>query len=545
MSETVLARWRRFEPTWTMWAVWICLYGVYSMLIPREHGYDVGHYYVQTGWAALNDRFTTDLAASEMHSFLNPVWNAFLWLLIDHLPGRAVAFILGILQALSLPALYYFTKRLVWRINGQADPFVVLGAALLGFLSGIQALYTGSLVTDGFYTTVMITAFALIMPIGRNQPGLKTCAIASGLIGLSVGLKLTNLLYAIYFAVFVLMLMPTWQARIKTGLICAMAGLLAILLTGGVWAWLMYQEFANPVFPYYNQIFLSPEGPDSGFRDPRYLPGSSLEILWRPFLFLFGEKLNLNQTFYDPRFVLSYVAIFVGLAGVLTFGRVRAGAATRALLAFCIASLLTYLLWALTFSIERYLTVFWLIGPSFVVATVLYIFPNAFDASAGRLSMIAGATLLILMTTPPEVRRVEWESWSEPYVYAEVANLETYENTVIAFTGEYPTAFLAPFLPESAILTSLVSPDWSRPALDNYRPRIRSLIEAEERALYVAIVDLQDHFERTLQRVSDLEGIRVETENCEALKTSFDHEDEVWYLCSAQLLAAPATENTP
>ena len=184
MSETVQARWRSFAPTLAVWIAWVVLYGAYSMFIPREHGYDVGHYYIQNGWAALNDRFATDLAASEMHSFLNPAWNAFLWILIDYQPGRAVAFILGTIQALSLPALYYITKRILKRLTGQAEPLVTLGLAILGFMSSMQALYAGSLITEGFYATVMITAFAMVMPTDRNQPGLKTLAITSVLLGL-------------------------------------------------------------------------------------------------------------------------------------------------------------------------------------------------------------------------------------------------------------------------------------------------------------------------------------------------------------------------
>ncbi|MEO1643005.1 MAG: hypothetical protein AAFR74_06675, partial [Pseudomonadota bacterium] len=450
MSERAFARLQRFEPAFRVWALWVLIYSVYSMLIPREHGYDVGHYYVQTGWAALNERFATDLAASEMHSFLNPVWNAGLWLLIDNLPGRAVAFIMGALQALGLPALYYFMKRLLWRVTGQADPLVVLAAAVLGYISAIQALYTGSLVTDGFYTTVMIAAFVLVMPARDRAPSLKMLALASGLIGLSVGLKLTNMLYAIYFAVFVLVLMPDWSVRVRAGAVCAVTGLAAILLTGGYWAWVLYEEFGNPVFPYYNQIFLSPEGPDGGFRDPRYLSGSNVEVLWRPFLFLFGEKLNLDQTFYDPRFVLTYAAMFAGLLAVWVRRKDRAALASRTMLALCLSSIVTYFIWALTFSIERYLTVFWLMGPGFVAAVALYAFPDLLRISIGRIGALAGAALLILATTPPEVRRVQWEEWSEPYIYADVKEPEQYENAIIAFTGEYPTAFLAPFLPETA-----------------------------------------------------------------------------------------------
>ncbi|MEL8054847.1 MAG: hypothetical protein AAGK66_01715 [Pseudomonadota bacterium] len=544
MLDTALARLQRFEPTFRMWVLWVLIYSVYSTLMPREHGYDVGHYYIQTGWAALNDRFATDLAASEMHSFLNPVWNAGLWFLIDTLPGRAVAFILGSLQALGLPALYYFTKRLLLRVSGQADPLIVLGASVLGYISAIQALYTGSLVTDGFYATVMIGTFALVMPIRDNTPSLKVLAIASGLIGLSVGLKLTNVLYALYFAVFVLILMPDWPSRIKGGAICAVTGLAAILLTGGYWAWLLYQEFGNPVFPYYNQIFLSPQGPEGGFRDPRFLPNSSLEVLWRPFLFLLDERMNLARPFYDPRFVFTYVAMFAGLFAVWRYARDRSTHANRTLLALSVSSIVTYFIWALMFSIERYLTVFWLIGPSISLAVALFVFPNLFRISAGRIGLLASAVILVLVTSAPDVRRVQWQGWSEPYVYAEIVDPEKYDGAIVAFTGDYPTSFLAPFLPETATFTSLVSPEWSRPALDNYRPRIYDLIRSTDRPLYVALIDLQDNFDLTVQRILDVETVEVETELCERVETSFNRENEVWYLCPARVLAASSAENT-
>ena len=45
-----------------IWVLWVLGFALFSVFIDRELGYDVGHYYIQTGWAALNDRFATDLA---------------------------------------------------------------------------------------------------------------------------------------------------------------------------------------------------------------------------------------------------------------------------------------------------------------------------------------------------------------------------------------------------------------------------------------------------------------------------------------------------
>jgi len=526
-----------------IWVLWVLGFALFSVFIDRELGYDVGHYYIQTGWAALNDRFATDLAPSEMHSFLNPVWNAFLWILIDNLPGRAVAFILGAIQALGLPALYYFTRRLFIRIGYEPSTPITAGVTLLGFCSAIQALYAGSLVTDDLAATALLAAFALVLPINRQYASPLSLALASGLIGLTVGMKLTNILYAFFFAVFVLMLMPNWQERIKAGLVCALVGILGILLTGGAWAWTLYSEFGNPVFPYYNGIFESPEGPVGDFRDPRYLPNSGIEILWRPFLALFGLKLNLDQTFFDLRFLLTYLSIFVGIIAIIFKAKTAHSGAVRAMLALCVSALVTYVLWSLTFSLERYLTVFWLIGPKFTVAVALFIYPNLFKFQASRLVSLGLAIALIFSTTPPEVRRVQWQSWDEPYIHAEIPDVEKYAETIVAFTGEYPSSFVAPYLPKSTIRTHLVSPDWSRPALENYRYKIRELLSKTDRQLYVVIVDLQDHFARTLRRLADYESVTVDTEKCETLKTSFDHPEEVWYICPAEYSASASAKD--
>ncbi|MBL4871434.1 MAG: hypothetical protein JKX72_10825 [Robiginitomaculum sp.] len=121
------------QTIWILWGLWLLGFGIFSALYPRDISFDVAHYQIYNGWAALNGRTAIDLAPAEMHSFFNPIWQKFTWILIDHLPGQAVSFILGILQGLILPVLYIFTKRLLRASGVHVSTGIILSIAVTGF----------------------------------------------------------------------------------------------------------------------------------------------------------------------------------------------------------------------------------------------------------------------------------------------------------------------------------------------------------------------------------------------------------------------------
>ena len=78
----------------------------------------------------------------------------------------------------------------------------------------------------------------------------------------------------------------------------------------------MWQEtqFGNPLFPFYNTVFRSPEAPIETMADLRFLPHSLWDAAAYPFYWLVGNHRSSDGPFRDPRFAI-LVLLFAAHAG--------------------------------------------------------------------------------------------------------------------------------------------------------------------------------------------------------------------------------------
>lgn len=122
----------------------------------------------------------------------------------------------------------------------------------------------------------------------------------SALLGAAIGLKLTNIFFAPAFLGFVLVALGRsfWSWRvILQGVGGAVAG---GALLHGYWGWLLWQEFGNPIFPFANSFFHSPDFPFVSIHDGRFQLGGVKDLLLLPpddgssFRYLYGKP--------EPRF---------------------------------------------------------------------------------------------------------------------------------------------------------------------------------------------------------------------------------------------------
>lgn len=519
--------------------MWLAGFGAFSMMVPRDASFDVAHYHLHNGWAALNGREGYDLAPAEMHSFLNPVWQMFIWGLIELFPGRAVAFILGVLQGLILPGLYALTRRLLAQTEAKPGLLTVMAIAVAGFGAECQFGLLGSVRNDAVFACGLLGALVLLFPDNRQVPTLPALGLASLLVGALMGMKLTNAVYVLFFAVTAMIVMPNWNSRIRAALVCSVAGLAGILIFGGPWAWQMYQTYGNPIFPNLNGYFDAPMGPETPFRDTRYLPHGLGEALLRPFAFLFNGELINEHDFFDPRFLFTYLCSFVMVGLSLPKLRQAGSRISRSSLALSIGALAAIFAWILVFSIARYMSLAWLIGPTMLALTIGLLKPQWLSHKRAPLGAIGAATLLLVTTQPAELRRVPWTGWSEPYVSASLPEGRDYSNAIVAFSGGYPGAFLAPYFPAETRMAHLVPQDWSAPALENYRQQIRDLITSNTHDLYVVIADTEGHVLETQERLSTKEKITFDISDCQPIASSFSSPGAGWIICPAQAKTSP------
>ena len=512
-----------------LWAAWVVAFCAFNAILPRDGAFDVLHYHVHNGWAFAEGRFETDRAPAELHSFLNPLYQAGAYWLMTHLPGRAVAMTLALPQALTLPALYLFARALFARLGRPLDPVHGVLVALLGFSSVLQLELMGSLRNDPLGALAFILAMWRVLAFRCDRPGWTGLLLASGFLGMTLGLKLTNVVYVAGFAVAVAFVDAPLRSRGLAILMAGLSGFLGVLATGAYWHGYLWLVMGNPVFPHMNELFQAPAGPDMNFRDVRYLPDSLWEGLWRPIAILFDGQLVDEYQFFDPRLQLGLVAalgfVVAGLWRRRAFGF---GPVFGAGLGF----LTLVAVWIALFSIKRYALGAWLVGPVLLAGGLLALLP---PGRATWLRVTAGlavaVSVLMTVSETAHARRVAWRALDEPYVWVRAPDSLSSPNPVVIMTGELPTAFTALGLPEEATAVSLVPQDWAEPPMRRLFAETEAFLQATERPLYVVLVSDVVSADVVVRKLRERHRLQVEIVGCRRFETAFDGPAENWSLC--------------
>lgn len=514
--------------------MWFVGFAVLSAAFPRDAHFDVSHYHLHNGWSVLEGRLMQDMAPAGLHSFLNPLHSMLIWWLVDTLPGPLVVALLSPIHAAILPVTYAFGARCLSALDVTVPKAFVGLCALTGFIALPSLLLVASLGNDPWGTLAFLFALTLLIDPNRQTADLKTLAIGAFLIGAMTGMKLTNAIFIPGFAAFALILVGDWSMRVKTALVCAIAGVAGILMFGGPWGLLMWELFGNPVYPNLNTFFGSPPlGPDEPFRDLRYLPASLWEIPIRPFLFTLNGKLIFEYDVVDVRFLLGYVASLGALSYVaIRFVRSKSALpGTRLILAMCIGFLSTFVFWAAVFSIIRYAMALWILAPMLLLILAAWVAPKLIEKAQARFIVLAFCGALLLTIELPNWRRAAWASPFEPYVWTQLPDGFDVTGSIVVFSAYYPTAFTAPAFEDAAWLTHADTRDWSKPALENYRPLIRQRIADSDAQVYAVLFHGQGSDADDLQRMAGEVGLRSEFDRCAPLKTGFDSGPTHWLLC--------------
>lgn len=209
----------------------------------------------------------------------------------------------------------------------------------------------------------------------------------------------------------------------------------------------------------------------------------------------------------------------------------------RTMLAMSAGLLVSILTWIFMFSIERYMSAAWLLGPSFLACLLAVIWPKILSHDRAILLSVVAALGLCFITKIGILRRVPLQNWSEPYLDVNLPDAYDYDDSIVLFAGSYPTAFLAPYFPENAILGHVVEQAWSRPALEHYRPLMRKMIWVDEmqRPIYIVLYDYENAADGILEHVKQTDHLIGDKEKCKRIRTNFSYDNGAqWKVCPLQ-----------
>jgi hypothetical protein len=303
----------------------------------------------------------------------------------------------------------------------------------------------------------------------------------SGLIlGLGFGLKLTAGIYVVGGMLAMMFIPLSMHKKIKLLFLCGIGIFIGTLITSGYWMLMMWNEHHNPLFPFFNHFFHSPDFSQTDWRDTRFLPKNIWQTLFYPFYFSMDGRIA-DAPFRDFRFAVLYVLFVV--AGIQFSRRlvvprlnseVRRPAAcprdpyllagsrgqaagrrtselsrgTTNLLLFFIFS---YFIWQYYFSIARYLAPLEMLAPLMIYLLIRTLFKTPLPSASVTSIIFLG---LFITLSPIPMIRAPWYETSFFNVKLPTFVTHTPAATVLiaypAFvrnTDPRPQAYLIPFFP--------------------------------------------------------------------------------------------------
>lgn len=408
---------------------------LYTFAMGEDVNWDWQNYHEYNVWAVLNGRYGVDAVPPGFQTYFNPIVYFPVYYLRHYLPSPYGLMIIGAIHGLNLALICLFA-RLVLR---QAATFAAIAAAVAIAASGPMTLSeVGTSFSDVPLALPVIGGFLLIL-VADRQPVVRYL-LAGLLIGAAVGLKLTNVVYAIGAAAAVLAAARPLRATALLGL----GGIVGAALTGGEWCLIAWRDTGNPIFPLFNAVFQSGEVAAVNLMDAQFMPHSMLDALAYPFYWLVGDHRGAEHPFRDARFAVVAVLLVLGLLVRMTRGR---AILTRRDVQLVVLFAVSYLAWLGLFSIQRYAVVLELLcGP--IIALLLArlaasagpALPTASPVPMNALMLtVAGA--IALWSQPADWWHRPWSDTYRPKIADELDQPATY------FILGKPLAYIAPQLP--------------------------------------------------------------------------------------------------
>lgn len=437
------ARWRNaFWPA--IFAACVLAAGAASIAIGKDGNWDLKNYHWYNAWALLNGRLGWDLAPAQVQTYYNPIGDLPFYFLVQWLPWpRHVSFWMALSTAVA--ALFLLrTLALLFPVGRMRGALAWIAAAFAIGVTGAAGRATiGSTMNEWLSAAPLMAAIWLVVRASVESEGRNTrsFAIAGLLVGCAVGLKLT---YGVFGVAFIAAL-ASWgpwrdrMGRVATAAAFAFAG---FLVFGGYWAWVMWREFGNPVFPYFNHVFQSPWWEPTAFFDRAWGPRNVLQGIFFPFYFAHQSTLVSEVGFREYR--LAALMVLAGLAALKYFvTRPGIDPAWRFLTVF---TGISYLVWLKLFAIYRYLVPLELLSGPLIVGSLLYLVRGM----AVRYVALAILASLLLGTTRP----MSWGRLPFGHQYFEVKVPELAPNALVIMGYSHPMAYVVPFFrPDARFVT--------------------------------------------------------------------------------------------
>jgi hypothetical protein len=254
----------------------------WTMVAGKDISWDVVNHQFYLPFSWVTGRFRTDLFGAGPQSYQNPLGYFPLYGLFRlGLPAWGIGVVLGALHALAVWPLDRIA-RLFWPRGTEGDFWLRTLALAFCCIAPVFLIHEGTTSVDPITNLLVLWGMALSLEAAaQDGPGLRRAAIAGACLGLASALKLSNAPFAVVSCVVWALQWATGQRGVRQiGAFAAGLGL-SFALAAGPWMWWLWQDFRNPIFPLYNNVFHSPYAPPQAIMALRFIPTSFGEAISR------------------------------------------------------------------------------------------------------------------------------------------------------------------------------------------------------------------------------------------------------------------------
>ncbi|HEY2346199.1 MAG TPA: hypothetical protein VGH80_09990 [Xanthomonadaceae bacterium] len=419
---------------------WMLVLGIVFPLLAliflgQDVNWDLQNYHLYDPFAWLHGRLHLDIAPAQIQSWHNPLLDVPMYLMAAaHWPGFVVCLWLTLPSMLTL----YLLLRMQ-ALLGALPPDRVRTTALAVLAMGGVGFFAeiGTCLDDAFVAAGALGSLYLVL---REEPGVDrgwVWCVAGALAGATAGLKLTAAPYCLGLAGAAIA-WPSWRRMPLRLASLALGGIAGVALTYGYWGMLLWHLHGNPFFPYYNQVFHSPDASIAAYTDARFQPASVGDALLVPLRLLAKSQRYSEMVLKDPRLLLGVVAWAVlswRARRVEVAGDAARNARTRAVAGYF---LVAFLAWSLQYGVYRYAIPLEMLGCLGLVL-MLERLPR---------QRIAGGTVIACLLAIAASYPASWGRTHFQSTYVDVRMPPLAHGAMVVISGWSPLAFAATALPD-------------------------------------------------------------------------------------------------
>ncbi|SAK88422.1 hypothetical protein AWB76_06329 [Caballeronia temeraria] len=446
--------------------VFLLVGGILSLKLGKDVNWDLLNYHLYNGWALLHRPWGVDLYPAQLQTFFNPVLDAIFFVIQHRLPDGITVFLLGLPVGATAYILWRIFPLLIADESAGAQAMIVKLVGIVLSVTGAAAIAQAGTTTNEWPVLVLVLGglWALLSAYRSNRKTHALYAIAGLLFGGAVGLKLTAATQVVALTIALPWLLRNREGVIRALVCYVIGGIIGFALTDGFWMWMLYKNFHNPLFPFFNSLFNSPLLDNRSMIDNRFLPKSFFDAFIFPLVCaIYKNRLHNEGLMRDPRLLIGSTIALAWIAlGVRKIW--RPGASTdEARIRFFLATsfLLMYVLWVSIFGIYRYAILLEVLAVSMAYVLIVSQLKQGKRAE-GLMAAIAVLCAIGLLTMPPQLARAD--VIDGPYFSSNLPKLPK-DSLLLTLTPE-PVAYLVPqFADHPRVVaphSNLTGPDFNR-----------------------------------------------------------------------------------